>query len=578
MLLISQVANAQVTPVFLDTAPANAAVDCFTSVPAAPELRAVIRLSVLEIDTVTIVATDSLSASDAPCAGGSLFYIWTARDFDGDSVRQVQEVTFGPAPPERGPSIDNTSLPVLSDTVDCTSVNLPGDPDSYARWLGDRRIAVAVAATPGCAPITAIDDDAPDALEGFDCEDRLDVTFTVTDLCGQMAMVVFSYSTVDTLPPVISGVVSDTIVLSCTDPIPNPTVAVQDCDTLPDFVFTELSTQVLDGSCNEYEYDITRNWTATDACGNMSAVTQRIEVRDNEAPNFQGPNRIRLSCTEDPTDLELTGTVTNLSDNCTPVDSLEVTFTDDIISDGICGDAFTIRRAWRVTDRCGNSRVRVQEVIVRDELTPTFTPPVATASVSCADYLNTAVTGEPFNLFDNCDETVNLSFTDDTLSLACPGNFTVARTWRIFDDCQNDDFFTQTITVTDTTGPIFTTAPEDLIYTCNTGAGLTSQRTDFINWVADLGGAVFADGCSPTDSLDVRVVVSGTNEFPEFPDLNCAGPEGIVRQLFVDIIVTDLCGNVTTETMEYRQIDELPIRLLFCPESQVIPTDPGVCE
>lgn len=577
ILVAGPLLNAQITPIFLDAAPADTSDVCFGNIPAAPALRAIVRLSLIEVDTVLVNATDSLSSPDAPCSGGSLFYIWTATDFDGDSTRQIQEITFGSPPGTRGPSITPTNLPVLSDTVDCSSVNNPGDPDSYARWLGDRRIAVSLAATPGCAPIVAIDDDAPDALEGFDCDDQLDVTFTVIDLCGEMAMVVFSYSTIDTLPPVISGVMNDTLRLSCADDIPNPTVAVQDCDTLPDFVFSELSTQVLDGSCREYEYDITRNYTATDACGNMSAVTQLIEVRDSEAPNFQGPNRARLSCTQDPLDLDVTGNVSNLSDNCTPIDSLDVSFTDDIISDGICGDAFTIRRAWRVTDRCGNSRVRVQEIIVRDELTPTFFPPVATVAVSCTDYLNTAVTGEPFNLLDNCDETVNLSFTDDTLSISCPGNFTVERTWRIFDDCLNDDFFTQTITVTDTTAPVFTTAPSDLVYTCNTGAGLTGQRRDFINWVTDLGGAAFSDGCSSSDSLDLQVVVSGTNDFPEFPELNCAGPDGIVRQLFIDLIVTDQCGNVAIETMEYRQIDELPIRLLFCPESQVIPTDPGTC-
>jgi len=114
----------------------------------------------------------------------------------------------------------------------------------------------------------------------------------------------------------------------------------------------------------------------------MSSVTQRFEVRDTEAPDFQGPNRANLMCTEDPFDLDRTGRISNLSDNCTPVDSLEVSFTDDIISDGICGDAFTIRRAWRVTDRCGNSRVRTQEIIVRDEVGPVFQPPVATVEVS----------------------------------------------------------------------------------------------------------------------------------------------------------------------------------------------------
>ena len=578
LLVAGQTLSAQATPFFIDNPPPDSTVVCFGDVPNAVRLRAIVTTEQFLIDTVVVTATSRFSADNAPCTGGSLFYTWAAGNPNGDTVRQVQEYTFGPAPADENPRIDTDELPVLNDTVDCFSVNFPGDPDSYARWLGDRRIAFALAVEPGCAPIVDISDDAPDMLNGFDCDDQLEVVFTATDLCGGSATVVFTYTTVDTVAPVISGVVDDTIRLSCTDEIPNPTVAVQDCDTMPTFTITEESTQEMDGSCRQYEYDLIRNYTATDACGNMSSVTQVFEIRDDEAPNFQGPDRANLSCDQDPFDLNLTGGVVNLSDNCTPVDELDVTFTDDVISDGICGDAFTVRRSFRVSDACGNSRVRVQEIIVRDELRPNFSPPVAEVAVSCADYLNTAVTGEPFNLGDNCDETVNLTFVDDTLSIDCPGNFTVERTWRIFDDCQNDDFTTQIITVTDTSGPVFTVAPEDLTFTCNTGSGLTSQRTDFINWVNSLGGAEFTDGCTPVDQLDVQVVGQGTNAYPEFPELNCANGDGIVRQAFVDIIVTDLCGNVTVETMEYRQIDELPIRLLFCPESAVIPTDPGVCQ
>lgn len=570
--------RAQITPVFIDQAPPDETVDCFGDASDAVRLRAIVRNSVLMIDTIEVSPVDSFSAPNAACAGGMLFRIWTVIDFDGDSIRQVQEITFGPAPDGSGPTISMDQLPVLHDTVDCSAVNILADPDSYVRWISNRRIAVVLATEVGCAPIVSIEDDAPNQLLGFDCNDQLDVIFTATDLCGRTAIVVFSYSTVDTLPPVIAGVNGDTLRISCADGIPMPTVSVEDCDTIPNLTITEVTTQLLDGSCREFEFDLIRNYTATDACGNMSSITKVIEVRDTEPPNFQGPDRARLSCTEDPYDLNVTGNVVNLSDNCTPIDSLDVTFIDDVISDGICGDAFTIRRAWRVTDRCGNSRVRTQEIIVRDEMRPTYTPPVAEVSVSCADYLNTAITGEPTNMFDNCDETVNTSFTDDTLSISCPGTFVLERTWRIFDDCQNDDFFVQLVSVTDTINPVFTTAPEDFIYTCNTGSGLTSQETDFINWVNSMGGAEFTDGCTPLDSLDVQIVGQGTNEYPQFPDLNCAVGDGIVRQQFVDIIVTDLCGNVTISTMEYRQIDELPIRLLFCPESRVIATDVGSCE
>lgn len=569
--------SAQATPVFLQPAPADTTVACFSDVPLAGRLRAIVRSAPGQLDTISISPRDSLSAASAPCTGGTSFRIWTAMDFNGDAVRQVQRIVFGAPPADNQPVIDRDGLPATVLTVDCRLVNAVGHPDSYARWLGDRRIAVSLAARAGCAPLTAIDDDAPPTLVGFDCDDEIAVTFTATDLCGQMDMVVFTYRTIDTLPPVIIGVVDDTLSLSCADNIPMPTVTVEDCDTMPRLLFAENSTQEQDGSCEQYAYDIVRTWTAIDACGNMQTVTNRLEIRDNTPPDFRVPTRQRLDCTEDPFDLDLTGRVEMLSDNCTPAEDLEVTFTDDVISDGICGDAFTIRRGWRVTDRCGNSRIRVQEIIVTDQLPPFFTPPAATVAVNCADYLNTAITGVPTNLFDNCDETVNLTFTDDTLSLECPGTFTVERTWRIFDDCQNDDFTRQTITVVDTTGPVFTTVPEDLVFTCNTGAGLTRQRREFREWVNEIGGAVFTDGCTPAEALDVRVVAAGTNDPPAFPEVNCAGPQGIVRQLFVDIIVTDLCGNTTIETMEYRQLDELPIRLLFCPESEVVPTDPGVC-
>ncbi len=578
LVLSGQILNAQATPFFLDSAPADATADCFGNARNEGPLRAVIQVAPARFDTILVTAVDSLSAPEAPCVGGSVFFIWTAQDFTGDAVREIQEITFGPPLPDSGPTIVQSLLPALNDTVDCRAVNLPGAADSYVRWISDRRDAVALAARQGCAPIESIDDDAPDELSGFDCNDRLEVTFTVTDLCGEMDMVVFSYNTVDTVAPLILGVTNDTIRLSCTDMLPDPTVSLQDCDTIPTLVVTELSTQVFDGSCQEYEYDVVRNYTATDACGNMSTVTVLFEIRDIEAPTFRTPIRARIECSEDPYDLDVTGRPSELNDNCTPVDSLEVSFTDEIISNGICSDAFTIRRAWRVTDRCGNSRVRVQEINIRDERTPFFVAPPATASVNCADYLNTALTGEPFNLLDNCDETVNLSFEDDTIAFICPGNFTVERTWRIFDDCLNDDFVSQIITVTDTTGPVFTTAPSDLTYTCNTGAGVTSQRRDFLEWLNNLGGATFTDGCSPTENLDLQVVVSGTNDAPTFPDINCTGPDGLVRFLSIDLILTDECGNVAIETMEYRQIDELPIRLLFCPDSEVISTDPDICE
>jgi len=568
--------SAQVTPFFLDQAPPDQTVDCFTSIPAPPRLRAVVLRSGM-LDTIPVFPSDDLSAPNAPCTGGSVTRTWTATDASGTAT-EIQIISFGPADDDSGPTILMDLLPAANNTVDCRSVNQAGDPDSYDRWLGDRRIAVAAASRAGCAPVVSISDDAPASLSGYDCNDRLDVLFEVTDLCGRMVTVGFSYFTVDTVGPIIIGVTNDTSRISCADPFPlAPVVTVEDCDTLPSLMFFESSTQIVDGSCREYDYDISRSYVATDACGNMSSILNVIEVRDGTPPDFRRPSNVNLDCTQDPFDLELTGEPFDFSDDCTPTDSLEVTFTDEVISDAVCGDNFNVRRTWRVTDRCGNSRVRQQVIRVRDELDPTFTAPAAEVSVDCVNFENTDITGRPFNLDDICDETVNLEFFDDITPGNCPGNFTVERRWRIFDDCDNDVFFTQMITVVDTTAPVFTTAPSDLVITCNTGSGLTSQEQRFNEWLGDLAGARFMDSCTPDEDLTVSIVESGTTNFPLLPPVNCAEADGTVRRLSVDIIVSDQCDNTSIATVEYLQIDELSINLLFCPESRVTATDAGAC-
>ncbi|MBC6993704.1 gliding motility-associated C-terminal domain-containing protein [Neolewinella lacunae] len=564
------------TPVFLDPAPPNETVDCFSDVPTGRPLRAAVTTP-RGPDTINVNPVDNLSNPNAPCIGGTVTRTWRVSDGNGVAT-QTQVITFGAPDLLDGPSINVSLLPVANDTVDCRSVNRAGDPESYARWLGDRRLAVAAAARPGCAPISSIEDDAPTSLRGYDCNDRLEVLFTVTDLCGETAMVAFSYFTVDTVGPTITGVVNDTIFLDCAavPPIP-PNVALTDCDTLPRLMFSEMSNRQFDNTCREYEYEITRTYLATDACGNMTTATTVLAFRDGTPPDFTRPQNLNISCTDDPFDLNFTGRPTALSDNCAALEDLDITFTDEIISGVLCGNSFNVRRTWRVTDPCGNSRIRVQDIRVRDEGLPTFTPPAQNLTTDCGNFQNLSSSDAPRNLLDDCDETVNLSFTDNVTPGSCPGNFTVVRTWRIFDDCDNDRFFIQNITVIDTTGPVFTVEPTDLVTTCNTGSGETSQEQRFNLWLADLAGARFTDACTPSADLRVSVVETGTNNFPLFPDINCAEADGTVRRLSVDIIVTDQCNNSTTATVLYRQIDELPINLFNCPPSVIVGTDEGTC-
>jgi gliding motility-associated-like protein len=98
---------------------------------------------------------------------------------------------------------------------------------------------------------------------------------------------------------------------------------------------------------------ITRTWTATDACGNISTCAQTITKTDNIAPIITCPANITIACNTNSTPAA-TGTAI-ATDNCqaNPV----VTFVD-IMSGTSCTQIIT--RTWTATDACGNKSLCTQ--------------------------------------------------------------------------------------------------------------------------------------------------------------------------------------------------------------------------
>ncbi|MBK9985113.1 MAG: T9SS type A sorting domain-containing protein [Saprospiraceae bacterium] len=95
-------------------------------------------------------------------------------------------------------------------------------------------------------------------------------TWVATDACGNSSSLTIIIDIIDDTPPVITGVPNDTTIVCA--PLPVVPVVVAD-DTSITVVFTEsISPDNGTGI-----FIVTRTWTATDACGNITVVVQHIK-------------------------------------------------------------------------------------------------------------------------------------------------------------------------------------------------------------------------------------------------------------------------------------------------------------
>jgi hypothetical protein len=151
-------------------------------------------------------------------------------------------------------------------TVECDSVPPPAVPT----------------ATDNCDTSVTITYSQPRAV-GY-CPDSYTLTrrWTATDNCNNSTTGTQVITVRDTTPPVLSGVPAS-VTVEC-DSVPPPAVptAVDNCDSSVDIAYSQTRT---DGDC-PYNYTLTRIWTATDNCGNLTVQAQVVTVQDTTAPTL----------------------------------------------------------------------------------------------------------------------------------------------------------------------------------------------------------------------------------------------------------------------------------------------------
>ncbi len=397
--------------------------------------------------------------------------------------------------------------------------------------------------------------------------------WTVDDGCGRTDTARQIIFVLDTIAPVINGVATmETITLDCSEMVPAPPMVTANDNCIGAVMVEMQADTVLDASCPDNKFTITRTFTASDDCGNTTEAIQIIEVDDSQGPTFTVPPNITIDCTQNPNDLDITGDIMDVADNCdnNPV----VSFSDNIIQNGGCPQSYQIQRRWRVRDACNNITGKIQIITVVDNQPPDFVVP-PDVTVSCGEENNFAITGTPTNIMDNCDQSIQGTFTETVVLGPCVNSYTIFRTWSATDDCGNFTEKEQVITVVDNEIPTLTSNPQNLTVECQSEEELELLFND---WITTRGGADAFDNCSNVNALDWFAFESGTTDAAILPPANCPAPGGVLRESFVDFVVVDECGNQATETARFRVIDTTPPIITGCPQDTTIANAAGLCE
>jgi hypothetical protein len=323
-----------------------------------------------------------------------------------------------------------------------------------------------------------------------------------------------------------------------------------------------------------------RTWTATDLCGATATCVQSIIIEDNTSPTLTCPPFRVISCETDTTPATLGMAVA--SDNCTPVNLITITYTDNTSGLGQCNGTGTFTRNWKAVDRCGNIATCIQTIVIVDQVPPALTVP-ASVTISCEQSSAVEFTGMA-TASDNCTSTENLiiSFSDNVLGLnGCSGTGTIVRTWVVRDACNNLANGTQFITVQDVTPPSLT-CPANITISCEQS---TLPATTGNCTASDLCGAVFTgyvdqvieqicngtgviertwsavDGCGNlaqcVQTITIIDQITPTVACPANITVDCAA--GILPAVTGSPVVSDNCTAANALTVNYTDIEIVPL-------------------
>lgn len=369
-------------------------------------------------------------------------------------------------------------------------------------------------------------------------------TWTAIDGCGNVAQCQQYITIIDVTTPVVTCPANITVDCSqgVLPAVTGSPVSSDNCTSTANLVVSYTDIEIVPLGCNGTG-TLQRTWKVTDACGNSTTCIQMIQITDLLKPTLLCPPPATISC-ESSILPAVTGTAT-AADNCTPVNAIQIAYTDNTTGLFGCNGTGVLWRTWTATDLCGNVSSCIQQIWIVDDTDPVITCP-PNITISCSDSSHPSVTGAA-TATDNCSAQVTINHSDNVQLTGCNSTGLILRTWSARDACGNVKTCVQLITVVDNTDPIVFCPPD------------TTLDCGFYINPDVLGYPTGLDNCSPSDELvlDYDDDLSGLT--------GCTNTGVILRTWYM----TDACGN-TGSCIQRITIADTTQPVIVCPPNKVI--------
>jgi hypothetical protein len=468
-----------------------------------------------------VTISEESETTPGACAGDyTITRTFTATDECGNSSSATQTITV----------VDTTAPVITADvniTKDCEDYS---EADAYA------------SASDNCGEVTLTWADAPVSGGCITPVGAYLRTYTATDDCGNASTLEQIITLIDDQAPVIDTEASD---------------ATEECDgagntdALNAWLNSNGGASASDNCSNiEWSNDfeglsddcgatgsVTVTFTVTDDCDNSSSTTATFTIEDTTAPTFDSvPGDYTAECSDaHPLD------DATASDICGGASVAVVADT----TAGSCDQQYVVTRTFTATDDCGNTSTATQVITIVDTTAPEFTFVPADYTAECSDEHPM----EDATATDNCGE-VSVTVDAVTTPGACTGDYTITRTFTATDECGNSSTAVQTITIVDTTAPVFDPYTPTTVVECSDGDG------DDLNYLP----LTATDNCGSITYSVESMCMSG----------------GCLWTIMRVWTATDDCGNSTT-VEQYLMLSDTTAPEVTAPADYTVSADAMDC-